>query len=296
MKPADPLSADYDDAEDRRLARAAVDDSDTQALAALLERHRPFIFNVAARMVLNIEDAEDVTQEVLLKLVTNLAAFRGDSGLRTWIYRITFNHVLKMKQRRREILITGFDRFGSALEAIPSHEPGPEESVVSREAREEARITCTTAMLLCLNREQRLAWILGRVFAIDHNLGAELLEISAAAFRKRLSRADRDLKAFMDARCGLVDPNNPCRCAKKTRGFIEAGWVDPQRLQFSRHRTRTVRELAGARADRLGEASQRYASLYHEQPAYTPDGPAPEEWLRNLLGSREMRELFELGS
>jgi len=50
-------------------------------------------------------------------------------------------------------------------------------------------------------------------------VGAELLEISRENFRQRLARARRDLHRFMNDRCGLVNRSNPCRCAKKTRGF-----------------------------------------------------------------------------
>jgi DNA-directed RNA polymerase specialized sigma24 family protein len=60
---------------------------------------------------------------------------------------------------------------------------------------EEARLSCTTGMLLCLDREQRLAYILGEIFEVADVVGAELLEISRDNFRQRVARARRDLHA-----------------------------------------------------------------------------------------------------
>ena len=77
-------------------------------------------------------------------------------------------------------------------------------------------------------------------------VAAELLEITREAFRQRLTRARRDLASFMNDKCGLVNSANPCRCAKKTRGFIAAGHVDAANLLFARER-------AGAGARRRTE-------------------------------------------
>ena len=62
---------------------------------------------------------------------------------------------------------------------------------------DEARIGCSSGMLLCLDREQRLVYILGEIFGVTDVVGAELLEISRDNFRQKLSRARRDLHSFM---------------------------------------------------------------------------------------------------
>ena len=82
---------------------------------------------------------------------------------------------------------------------------------------DEARVNCTAGMLLCLDREQRLACVLGEIFGVTDTVGAELLDIAPDTYRQRLARARRDLHSFMNDRCGLVNPGNPCRCARKTR-------------------------------------------------------------------------------
>ena len=95
---------------------------------------------------------------------------------------------------------------------------------------------------LCLDREQRLTYILGQIFRVTDVVAAEVLEVTCDNFRQRLARARPDLRNFMNDKCGLVNRANPCRCAKKTRGFIEAGDVDPKNLLFTRDRICEVRE------------------------------------------------------
>ena len=109
---------------------------------------------------------------------------------------------------------------------------------------DEARIGCTTGMLLCLDREQRLVYVLGEIFGVTDAIGAELLEISRQNFRQKLARVRRDLHSFMQNQCGLVNTANPCRCAKKTQGFAKAGYLNPEKLLFARDRVTRVRDVA----------------------------------------------------
>src|SRR6476620_4757333 len=75
---------------------------DRSALERLVLRHQAWIYNIAIRMVFRPQDAEEVTQEVLVKAITKLSTFKGESAFRTWIYRIAANHVLNMKRRWAE--------------------------------------------------------------------------------------------------------------------------------------------------------------------------------------------------
>src|SRR5260221_311040 len=83
----------HDPAEDLRLATAAQN-GDLQALDDLVRRHQVWIFHIAQRMLWNRADAEDATQEILIKAGTRLNGFAGPSGFRTWLYRIAASHLL----------------------------------------------------------------------------------------------------------------------------------------------------------------------------------------------------------
>ena len=79
-----------DRTQDRQLI-TRLQSGDDLAVHELAERYSPRIFQLAMRHVKNREDAEEITQDVLMKVYRKIGAFRGDSALSSWIYRITFN-------------------------------------------------------------------------------------------------------------------------------------------------------------------------------------------------------------
>jgi RNA polymerase sigma factor (sigma-70 family) len=281
------------DREERALVARACS-GDREALADLVRWHQGWIYNIALRMLYHPQDAEDATQEILIKVVTQLSSFEGRSSFRTWLYRIVVNHVLNMRRGRIEHEILGFPAYGEALDATPDLEL-PDPSTTPVEVRllvTEVMISCVSGMLLCLDREQRLTYILGDIFGVTDTVGAELLEISRENFRQRLARARRDLHNFMNDQCGLVNRANPCRCVKKTRGFIQAGHVDPQHLLFVQDRVRQVREVVPKTYETIRTLDDQCADLYRQHPFYEPPDLTP--MLRRLIESAEFRRATEL--
>lgn len=187
---------------------------DMDALDTLIRRHQSWVFNLALRMIWRREAAEDATQEILTKAVTKLNSFEGKSAFRTWLYRIAVNHLLNVKKSEMEEKAITFTDMGKSLDGVKD-ENLPDNQTMSVETKilvEEARLGCITAMLMCLDRRQRLVFILGEVFGESNEAGAEVMDESAANFRQLLSRARRDLYQFMNGKCGLVNLANPCRC------------------------------------------------------------------------------------
>lgn len=226
------------DVEDLKLVGLAGA-GDRGALEELVCRHQAWVYNIVLRMVRHPQDAEDATQEILIKVITKLSTFRRASSFRTWLYRIAANHTLNMKRTRAEMQEVTFSAFSDRLDRFPDGAPPDKHLLV-----EEAKIGCTTAMLLCLDRRQRLAYVLGAIFGVSGAVAAEIMDVSPEYYRKILSRARRDMAAFMNGKCGLVNPANPCRCSKKTNAFIQAGHVDPDNLRFAREHLVRVREVA----------------------------------------------------
>ena len=271
------------DVEDSELVRQASGGS-RAALEQLILRHQAWIYNSAVRMVFDPQEAEDVTQEVLIKAVTRLSSFKGESKFRTWLYRITANHVLNMKRRGGESLPHTFSSYATAINDTPDLDlPDPKAVPVDVPLLvEEAKVSCTTGMLLCLDRKQRLVFTLGEIFGASDTVGAEVLEMSPDNFRQSLARARRDLYQFMNNQCGLVNAANPCRCPKKTRGFIEAGHVDPHRLRFVPVHVRRIRDAAPDAVREVDDvAGGQYTSIFREHPFLEPKDQIG--WLRRLL-------------
>jgi len=264
------------------------------ALEALIQRHQAWIHNIAVRMLYHPQDAEDATQEVLIKALTRLSSFEGRSSFRTWLYRIVVNHVLNTKRGRLEPEAMTFSCYGHGLDNTPDLDP-PDSTSVPVDVRllvDEARITCTAGMLLCLDRGQRLIYILGEIFEVSDMVAAELLEISRESFRQRLARARRDLHNFMNDKCGLVNRANPCRCAKKTRGFMQAGYIDPTNLLFARDRIRQVRDVVPTTYEAIATLDEQYADVYRQHPFY--DSPDLVQALRRLLEGHAFRRATDL--
>ena len=266
-----------------------------EALEKLVLRHQAWIYNIALRMVFHPQDAEEVTQEVLIKAITRLSTFQGDSQFRTWLYRITANHVLNMKRRGGEMQPLTFSSYADAINETPDLDlPDPKSVPVDVPlVVEEAKISCTTGMLLCLDRKQRLVFTLGEIFGASDTIGSEILEMSPDNFRQSLARARRDLYQFMNGQCGLVNANNPCRCPKKTQGFINAGHVDPHHLQFVSLHVRQIRDAAANTVREIDDVvEQQYATIYREHPFLQPSEQV--QWLRQVLEQPDIRSALRL--
>ena len=270
------------DPEDRALVLRAKS-GDAAALEELVVRHQAWIYNIAVRMLYHPQDAEDATQEILVKALTALSSYEGRSRFRTWLYRIVVNHVLNTKRGRLEPPTMSFSCYAHGLDRTADLDL-PDQSSVPIDVRllvEEARLSCTAGMLLCLDREQRLIYILGEILEVTDGVGSELLDISRDNFRQKLARARRDLHNFMNERCGLVNRANPCRCATKTRGFMQAGYIDPNNLLFARDHVERVHEVVRTSAEALTTLDAQYADVFRRHPFHPSRDLVPA--LRRLL-------------
>jgi hypothetical protein len=149
-------------------------------------------------------------------------------------------------------------------------------------------------MLLCLDRPHRLAFILAVIFQVSSVEGAAILEISEAAFRQRLSRARRALRSFMERRCGLLNTDADCRCARQVEPARRSGRLDPEHLVYVNHPIQETalspQETAAARAEIVGLGT--VAGIFRSHPAYR----APDSFVaavRELVNGGQLRVLSD---
>jgi RNA polymerase sigma factor (sigma-70 family) len=280
---------DHDPAEDRRLATAAQN-GDAEALGALVRRHYTWVFHIAQRMLWSRADAEDAVQDIFTKAITKLSSFEGRSEFRTWLYRVAAHHLLDLRRSAKS-----FDAVARTLDEIPDRDvPDPASTHLERALLvEEAKIACTTGMLQCLEPRRRMAFLLGEVLEVSNDVGAEMLDTSPENFRQILSRARRELYAFLQQQCGLINEQNRCRCAHKTAGFIERGFVSPARLQFVSRRDANQTATAVTRLHEIQDLNRRYAELFREQPLVSTADAAAR--LSDLLRRTGVHHSLELG-
>jgi RNA polymerase sigma factor (sigma-70 family) len=250
---------------------------DKSALESLLHAIQDKVYGLSLRMLADPADAEDASQEILIRIVTNLASFRGESAFLTWVYRVASNHLLTTRKRKMESRELSFEKLETMIDAGIREVSDPSTDPV---LVEEMRIACTEGMLLSLDREHRLAYVLGEILELDGDRAASILEVTPAAFRKRLSRARERILEFMKARCGVYDEKNPCRCAIQVPYATRTGMLDPGAIRFATHAQRPRDQHAPDRRELLGLLDA--AAIYKSHPDYF----APEalgEGLKKLL-------------
>src|SRR5438128_6150736 len=138
------------------VARRAVD-RDREALDTLVQALQGHIYGLALRMLWNREDAEDATQEILVRVVTRLSRFDFRSKLKTWVYRVAVNYILDVKKSPVERMHLSFEHFAEDLaEGLSSDGPASAERSL---LTEEVKLGCTLGMLQCLDRPQRLVYV-----------------------------------------------------------------------------------------------------------------------------------------
>jgi RNA polymerase sigma factor (sigma-70 family) len=261
-------------------------DGDRDALERVVGSVQQDVYRVALRFLWHPEDAEDATQEILIRVITGLGTYRGDSSFWTWVYRIASNTLLTMSKKRTEQQSLSFEEFADDLAQGLSDDPLAVEGDVDHALLlEEVKIGCTMAMLMCLDRNHRLAYVLGEIVELDHREAAEVLEIAPATFRKRLSRARASITSFMTSRCGLADPANACRCRRRVAAAVSLGRVDPANLLFASSFEQARRFPQVLETIRNLEATRRAAALYRSHPEPVAGGDLTS-WLRTTLDGR----------
>jgi len=212
------------------LARDAVG-GDRDTLERLVSALQSDVYGLALRMLWNREDAEDATQEILVRVVTRLAQFDFRSKLKTWVFRIAVNFILDVKKSPVEHMHLNFQRFADDLvEGLSSDGPADSERSL---LVEEVKIGCTFGMLQCLDRPHRLAYVLGEILDFSGPESAEALGISADLFRKRLQHARTAIEAFTRAYCGLASDSAVCACHRRTPAALRLGRVRADALDFA---------------------------------------------------------------
>ena len=149
--------------------------------------------------------------------------------------RIAANHLKSARKLASEQRGLDFDRAVARLDRAQSRGWFSHPLAAPQPLMEaEMRATCAQALLLCLDRGHRLAFILGVVMGLSGQDGAYILDITPQTFRKRLSRARERVANFLEHNCGLFDPDNRCHCGALAAGYLQKGWLDPGRPLFHR--------------------------------------------------------------
>ena len=135
------------------------------ALEAVLADVQDLVFNLSLRMLGTFHDAEDASQDILLKVMTHLSSFKGESAFTTWVFRIAVNHLKDYKKHMFAQFPLSFEFYGDDIRNGKLHDiPDLTQNVEKAILAEELKLSCTNVMLQCLDPESRCAFILGPCF------------------------------------------------------------------------------------------------------------------------------------
>ncbi|WP_372603402.1 RNA polymerase sigma factor [Actibacterium sp.] len=206
---------------------SAARQGDRAALASVVRSLQRPVYGLAMRMLAHPADAEDATQEILIKIITHLGTVRDDRAAGGWALKVASRHLVGMRKRGRvEAMRMTFKDFADDLETgLVAADEDQTETAITAIAIEEIKIGCTLAMLTCLTRSLRIAYVLGDIFEMSDTEAAEALEITAAAYRQRLSRARQQVTDFVQSSCGMVSQGAACRCEKRLTAAQDSGRV-----------------------------------------------------------------------
>lgn len=204
-----------------------------ESLETVLLSVQDFVFNLSLRMLGSFPDAEDAAQDILLKVITHLSSFKGESAFSTWVFRIAVNHLKNYQKHMFAKFPLSFEFYGDDIkngnkDDIPDLTQNVEASILA----EELKLSCTNVMLQCLDTESRCIFILGTMFRVDSRIAGDILGITPEAYRKRLSRIRSRMADFLTEYCGEYG-NGTCHCADRINYAIQNHRINPSQLSFT---------------------------------------------------------------
>jgi RNA polymerase sigma-70 factor, ECF subfamily len=179
----------------------------TRSYELLVQRHMNRVYSIVYRIVCNKEEAEDITQEVFVKVYHGLKKFEQQASFSSWVYRIATNSALdsldKIKRQQKHITSPSNtvsnvkDEERNPLHLHASTEAGPEESSIQRELRE-----CISQILRQMDRQQARLLILRDFDDVSYDEIASLLKVGLSAVKMRIHRARLAFQELFSQTCG----------------------------------------------------------------------------------------------
>ena len=182
---------------------------DRKAFSRLVEAYQRPVFNLAYRMLGNVEEAEDAAQEAFLRAYTRLGQYDPEQKFSTWLFSIVNHHCIDRLRKRRATHLSIDDN--PVLQNLEGDDPRPERRTIDKEDRLEVQ-----AMLEKLAPEYRTPLVLRYWEDMSYEEIAKARDVSVAAIKSRLFRARQQLAAIYQ---GAAAPPPPAQPAVATLRF-----------------------------------------------------------------------------
>jgi len=255
------------------------------ALEALINAAKGPVFNLAMRMLAHREDAEDATQEILIKIITHLGDVRDIDLAGAWAFRVATRHLAQTARLGRvEKMRLSFEDFAEDLhlgQGESSHFGLTE--IEHQLALKEVKVGCTLAMLVCLSRSLRMAYILGDIFEMTDTEASDVLEISAGTYRQRLRRARSAISGFMQSNCSIHSASARCRCENRIAPALQLGRIAKGTAHLDSDQAGQMSPHDISQDVAVLETAQRSVAIMRSNPQFVTAVPSLVEQLLDRI-------------
>lgn len=258
---------------------------DKTAIESIILEIQDLVFNLSLRMLGMIADAEDATQDILLKVITHLSTFKKESSFSTWVFSIASNHLKNYKKHILANAELNFNFYGNDIknaniEQLPDMTKEVDKNILA----EELKMSCTNVMLQCLEPDARCIFILGTMFKIDSNTASSILGITPESYRKKLSRVRKKMAEFLKEYCGEFGLGE-CKCKNRLNYAIKSHRLNPDKLDYT-----TATEIPISKITNVTNAMKNMDD-YSQDFSFCKLYKSPEDIkksIENLLNSTDM--------
>ena len=179
---------------------AALRAGEESAYETLIRQYQQPVYNLVCRLMNDRVDAADVVQEVFLKVFRGIGSFRGNSSLKTWIYRITVNEAHNHRRwfsrhQRQEVSFGGEEGLAPAEDCLTAPGRSPFDYAADGETR-----ALVERALAELNPNFRAAVVLRDIEDLNYEEIAEVLDISLGTVKSRILRGREALRKILEER------------------------------------------------------------------------------------------------
>ena len=171
----------------------AAKNGDAEAFSKLYTLHKRRVYTLCLRMLGNVSEAEDMTQEAFLHLFRKIGSFRGESAFSSWLHRLTVNLVLMQLRKKGLQLVSLEETINPSDEDTPKRDFGNNDLHLSGSVD---RVTLERAVA-SLPPGYRMVFVLHDVEGYEHNEIATMLECSTGNSKSQLHKARLKLRELL---------------------------------------------------------------------------------------------------
>lgn len=270
--------------EELKTLAAKATAGDKKALETLIVSLQDTVFNLSLRMLGTFADAEDAAQDILLKVITHLSSFRGESAFTTWAFRIAVNHLKNYQKHMFAHHPLSFEFYGEDIEHARIEDvPDLTQDVDKALLAEELKMSCTNVMLQCLDPESRCIFILGTMFKVDSRIAGEILGLTPENYRQKLSRTRKKMADFLGQYCGEYGGGR-CRCKDRVNYAVQCHRINPLKPDYTDAAEIPLETMLGVKAamEEMDGLSQDFSIL---KPYKSPE--RTKHFLQEILDSAQ---------